>query len=75
VKRFGSASDSRRIEYQIFSEGRITGLKLKNRLVRAATAEGAIINGEMSDEWIDPYRALADGGVSLIAATSIRCTD
>jgi 2,4-dienoyl-CoA reductase-like NADH-dependent reductase (Old Yellow Enzyme family) len=50
----------------IFSEGRIAGLRLKNRLVRSATAENAWRDTEMTEEGINPYRDLAAGGVGLI---------
>ena len=50
----------------IFSEGRIAILHLKNRLVRSATAENARRGTEMTEEGIDLYRDLAEGGVGLI---------
>ena len=56
----------RRNDYRIFSEGRIGKLRLKNRLVRAATAEGACPDGKMTEAGLDIYRALAGGGVGLI---------
>lgn len=50
----------------VFSEGRLSNLRLKNRLVRSATAEGACREGEMTEAGLDIYRALARGGVGLI---------
>ena len=50
----------------IFSEGRIANLRLKNRLVRSATAENAWRDTGMTEEGINLYRDLAAGGVGLI---------
>ncbi|MBM3792382.1 MAG: NADH:flavin oxidoreductase [Acidobacteria bacterium] len=50
----------------LFSEGRIGSLSLKNRLVRSATAENAWRDNEISEEGIELYRNLAEGGVGLI---------
>ncbi|NWG14513.1 MAG: NADH:flavin oxidoreductase [Acidobacteria bacterium] len=50
----------------IFSEGRIAGLHLRNRLVRSATAENAWRDAGMTEEGISLYRDLAEGGVGLI---------
>ena len=51
---------------RVFSEGRLSNLRLPNRLVRSATAEGACRDGEMTEAGLDIYRALARGGVGLI---------
>jgi len=61
-----SAASGRRDSYRIFSEGRIANLRLKNRLVRSATAENAWHESEMVEEGINLYRGLAAGGVGLI---------
>ena len=53
-------------ERRIFSSGRIGNLRLKNRLVRSATAENAWREGVMTDEGIAIYRALGQGGAGLI---------
>ncbi len=53
-------------DYRVFSGGRIEGLRLKNRLVRSATAENAWHESAMSEEGIALYRGLAAGGVGLI---------
>src|SRR5208337_2085849 len=53
-------------ERRIFSSGRIGNLRLKNRLVRSATAEAACREGVMTDEGIAIYRALGRGGAGLI---------
>ena len=53
--------------YRLFSEGRIAGLTLPNRLVRSATWDPCIqASRQMSQEVLDLYRALAAGGVGLI---------
>ena len=59
-------ADGRRDNYRLFSEGRIAGLRLKNRLVRSATAENAWHESAMTEEGIELYRGLAGGGVGLI---------
>ena len=53
-------------ERRIFSSGRIGNLRLKNRLVRSATAENAWRDGVMTDEGIAIYRTLGQGGAGLI---------
>ncbi len=53
-------------ERRIFSSGQIGNLRLKNRLVRGATAENAWREGVMTDEGIAIYRALGQGGAGLI---------
>jgi 2,4-dienoyl-CoA reductase-like NADH-dependent reductase (Old Yellow Enzyme family) len=51
----------------LFEESAIGSMKLRNRLVRSATAEGlATDDGEVTDELIDFYSRLAKGGVGLI---------
>jgi len=50
----------------IFSEGNVADLRLKNRLVRSATAENAWRATEMTEQGINLYRDLAGGGVGLI---------
>lgn len=60
------ASGLRRDHYRIFSEGRIGGLRLKNRLIKAATAEGASEAGQLTDAGLTMYRAVARGGAGLI---------
>jgi 2,4-dienoyl-CoA reductase-like NADH-dependent reductase (Old Yellow Enzyme family) len=51
----------------VFSPGHIGRIQLKNRLVRSATFENAVnIDGKVTDELIEIYRALGRGGVGLI---------
>ena len=72
IRRLGAGTaalawaDPTRGTYRVFSKGRIANLALKNRLVRAAAAEGAFPNGEMVDGGIELYRGLARGGAGLI---------
>lgn len=61
-----SAPPVRKSGYRLFSEGRIAGLRLKNRLVRSATAEGAAPDGRINGEGLSIYEQLARGGVGLI---------
>lgn len=65
-KSAGAAAASSRNSYRVFSEGRIAGLRLKNRLVRSATAENAWRDGAITEEGVALYRNLAAGGVGLI---------
>ncbi len=66
LSRTPAVAASRRAGYRTFSEGRIGKLRLKNRLVRAAAAEGACPDGRMTEAGLDIYRRLASGGVGLI---------
>jgi len=50
----------------VFSEGNIAKLRLNNRLVKAATVEGAVQDGDMSDLCLAYYKALCEGGVGLV---------
>lgn len=61
----------RRDHYKVFSEGRIANLRLKNRLVKAATVEGAALEGEFSDSGVAFYKALSEGGAGLIISGMI----
>lgn len=60
-----SAPDGRQ-EYTIFSEAKIAGLKVKNRIVRSATMVAAASEGLVTDGHIHVFKALAQGGVGLI---------
>jgi 2,4-dienoyl-CoA reductase-like NADH-dependent reductase (Old Yellow Enzyme family) len=64
--RSGFAQAERRDGYTVFSEGRIAGVRLKNRLVRSATWEAAASKGEVTDTYIGLHKALAEGGVGMI---------
>ncbi len=55
-----------RHDYQIFSQGMIGKMPVKNRLVRSATMINAASNGETTNVYIDIHRELAKGGVGLI---------
>ena len=63
---FTVAPPGRRDRYVLFAPGRIASLQLKNRIVRAATAENAWSEAGMTEEGINLYRSLAAGGVGLI---------
>jgi 2,4-dienoyl-CoA reductase-like NADH-dependent reductase (Old Yellow Enzyme family) len=60
------AQTQRRDDYKVFSEGRIAGVRLKNRLVRSATWEAAASKGEVTDAYIGLHKALAEGGAAMI---------
>jgi 2,4-dienoyl-CoA reductase-like NADH-dependent reductase (Old Yellow Enzyme family) len=56
-----------RSDYKLFSEGTLGQLTLKNRLVRSATYEaGMTPDGQATNEIVELYRRLAEGGVGLI---------
>jgi len=55
-----------RHHYRAFSEGRIGGLRIKNRLVRSATMINAASDGNPTETYIEKFRDLAAGGVGLI---------
>ncbi|UCG27174.1 MAG: NADH:flavin oxidoreductase [Bacteroidales bacterium] len=65
------ASKERRDHYMVFSEGHIGNMRLKNRLVRAATAEGSAPGCEFSDSGAAIHNALGKGGVGLIISGHI----
>ena len=51
----------------VFSPGFIGTLEVKNRLVRSATMEnGATTDGKVTEQLVDMYRRLAEGGTGLI---------
>jgi len=60
------AQPERRDGYKVFSEGRIAGIQLKNRLVRSATWESAASEGEVTDTYVGLHKTLAQGGVGMI---------
>ena len=60
------AITGRRENFKVFSEGRIANLRLKNRMVKAATVYGVAPECEFSDSGVAIYKALSEGGVGLI---------
>jgi len=50
----------------LFESVSIKDMNLKNRFVRSATYEGITDNGHVTDQQIELYSELADGGVGLI---------
>jgi len=60
------AQGERRDGYKVFSEGRIAGIRLKNRLVRSATWESAASKGEVTETYIGLHKGLAEGGIGMI---------
>ena len=56
-----------RDEYKLFSPEKIAHLSIKNRLIRAATYEGAMTEeGRITPEILNLYNNLANGGVGAI---------
>ena len=59
--------DNRRDGYKLFSDGEISHLRMKNRIVRSATWDiPVILTKNVPDEVVDYYRMLAEGGVGMI---------
>lgn len=57
----------RRDEYKLFSQGRISQLHVKNRLIRSATHEsGMTEDGRVTPHILNLYKNLANGGVGII---------
>lgn len=57
----------RRDEYQLFSQGKIAHLSVKNRLIRSATYEGGMTeDGMVTSHMLNLYQNLANGGVGTI---------
>ena len=51
----------------MFSPSEIAGMRLKNRLVRSATYEGAMSrDGKRTDKMLKLYKDLSEGGAGLI---------
>ncbi|TFH20924.1 MAG: NADH:flavin oxidoreductase [Myxococcales bacterium] len=48
-----------------FSEGRLNGLTLRNRLIKAATFEGKSPGGVLSDELIRLHERIGEGGIGM----------
>ncbi len=57
----------KRIKSLVFEPKEIGGIRIKNRFVRSATFEGmASEDGNVTDELVELYKVLAEGGVGLI---------
>jgi len=62
----------KRIKYLVFEPKEIGGMVIKNRLVRSATYEAmASEDGSVTDELVEFYKTLAEGGVGLIIASYV----
>ncbi|WP_094604005.1 hypothetical protein SPSIL_044330 [Sporomusa silvacetica DSM 10669] len=60
-----------RHNYTVFSEGRISNLALKNRLVRSVTSENSMTtDGKATETTLKIYQNLAAGGSGMIIITS-----
>ena len=55
-----------RVNYKVFSDGAIGGMRVKNRLVRSATMISAASMGVPSDVYRDMHGELAKGGVGVL---------
>ncbi len=64
---FAKSADQSRSAYKVFSPGKIGGLKLKNRIIKAATATEAILDdGRFLHEGYEIYRNWSKGGAAMI---------
>ncbi len=52
-------------QHKIFSPGKIAGLELKNRVIRAGCFEGMCQDGQVTDQLIEHHRRVAEGGVAM----------
>lgn len=52
-------------EDKVFSPGKIAGLTLKNRVIRAGCFEGMCQDGAVTDALIEHHRRVAEGGVAI----------
>lgn len=50
---------------EIFKQGNIGGLRLKNRVIRAGCFEGMCQEGQVTDALIEHHRRLAAGGIAM----------
>jgi len=50
---------------KLFTRGKIAGLSLKNRVIRAGCFEGMCQGGQVTDALIDHHRRVARGGVAM----------
>ena len=50
---------------KIFSQGKINGLRLRNRIIRAGCFEGMCQEGRVTAALIEHHRRLAEGGVAM----------
>ena len=53
------------MEATIFTQGKIGGLSLRNRIIRAGCFEGMCQQGQVTDALIEHHRRLAAGGVAM----------
>ena len=60
------SSDPDRRHYKVFSKANIGKLRIKNRLIRAATLERSGSEGNPTDTYLKMYESLAAGGIGLI---------
>jgi len=52
-------------QQKIFSPGRLAGLELKNRVIRAGCFEGMCQAGQVTDALVEHHRRVAGGGVAM----------
>ena len=51
--------------FDIFSQGQLAELNLRNRIIRAGCFEGMCQNGEVTEQLIEHHRRVAEGGVAM----------
>jgi 2,4-dienoyl-CoA reductase-like NADH-dependent reductase (Old Yellow Enzyme family) len=60
-----TAANAGRTGAAVFGPARLGPLTLKNRIIKAATFEGAAPRGAVSDELVEFHRRMASGGVAM----------
>jgi 2,4-dienoyl-CoA reductase-like NADH-dependent reductase (Old Yellow Enzyme family) len=53
------------VKDSLFNPGRLGGLELRNRLIRAGCFEGLSRQGRVTEELIEHHRRLAEGGIGM----------
>src|SRR5439155_15167075 len=65
VRRDGAAPRQAAVTPDPFAPAALGPLRLRNRIIKAATFEGMTRDGLVSDELIDFHRTVAAGGVAM----------
>ena len=58
-------SKTPKTEHKVFSPGKIAGLELKNRIIRAGCFEGMCQDGQVTEALIEHHQRVAEGGVAM----------
>jgi 2,4-dienoyl-CoA reductase-like NADH-dependent reductase (Old Yellow Enzyme family) len=64
-KRGRAPTDAAAADVEVFGPARLGPLTLRNRIIKAATFEGVMPGGHVSDRLIEFHRQVAQGGVAM----------